>query len=140
MPSGKRHKDDLRAVCAQLFEDDGVDPREDKRKDAKANMEKPDRKLWQLCKQAARTIELSIASLPQADELTGVTVHSVTPAPNAGRLHVNLLATQGTSRAAIEAVIERYESRLRAEVAAAITRRRAPELTFLVIEESKDHE
>jgi hypothetical protein len=49
MPSRKRRETEPRALCAQMYEDDGVDPRDDKRAHAR-DEGKPDRKLRQLCK------------------------------------------------------------------------------------------
>lgn len=133
MPSHKRRNvGALRALCAQPDEDDGIDPREDRRR-ALAAGHKPDRKIWQLCKQVAQTVQLAMGALPQAGTLAGVTVQTVTPAPHAGRLRVILTVPDAQQQAAVLAVVQRHAGRLRSEVAAAITRRRAPELTFDVI-------
>lgn len=137
MTSHKRKTDDLRALCAHLHEDDGVDPREDKRRDATYS-KKTDRKTRQLCKQVERTLQLALSALPQADALAGVSVWEVIPAPNAGRLRVAISVPQASRKAEVTAILEVHAGRLRAEVAAAITRRRAPELTFEVIMEGGD--
>ena len=129
MSSHERRVPDPRALCAQLFPDDGVDPREDARHAARIN-QKPDRKLRQLCKQVARALQLALAELPQADDLAGVSVREVTPAPDANRLCALLVAPDPARFGAVEQIVQRFAGRLRAEVAAAITRRRAPELTF----------
>lgn len=130
MSSRKRNMDELRAVCAELHPDDGIDPRQDKRARATTD-EKPDRKTRQLCKQVAQTLQLALSALPDADQLAGVTIWAVNPAPNAGHLCVVLAAPAGERE--ILALVRRHAPRLRAEVAAAITRRRAPELSFEVI-------
>ncbi|MGD8452827.1 MAG: ribosome-binding factor A [Phycisphaerae bacterium] len=137
MPSHKRKKTDLRALCAQLHPDDGVDPREDRRRDAEYER-KPDRKIWQLCKQVEQTLQLAFGALPQAAALAGVTVSEVTPAPNAGRLRVVIAVPVPDRAAQVLAIVRQHARQLRAEVAAAITRRRAPELTFDVLVEGGD--
>ena len=137
MRSHKRNGQDLRALCADLHPDDGVDPREDKRRDAE-NEKKPDRKLRQLCKQVAQTLQLAIGGLSQADALVGATVWDVSPAPNAGRLCVVIAVPDPGRREEVAAIVRRHSGRLRGDVASAITRRRAPELTFEVIVEGGD--
>jgi len=134
MPSRKRKEKDLRALCAHVYADDGVDPREDKRRDARLDR-KPDRKALQLCKQVAQTLQLAFGALPQADELAGVSVVEVTPAPNSGRLRIVIAVPEPGRQRRIDAILRQHGGRLRSEVAAAITRRRAPELTFDVIAE-----
>lgn len=137
MSSRKRNEEDLRALCAQLYPDDGVDPREDKRGDAR-NERNPDRKLRQLCKQVAQTLQLALGGLPQADALVGVSVWGVSPAPNAGRLCVVIAVPDPRWREEVAAIMRRHSGRLRSEVASAITRSRTPELTFEVIVEGGD--
>lgn len=132
MPNRKRDRDSLRAVCEQLFPDDGVNPKDQKRGELR-KVSKPDRKLFQLCRQVARAVELGIGGLPQADALIGVTVHCVTPAPNASRLMVTAEVTDESQRLVAKSALDAYSGRLRADVASAITRKRAPELVFNVI-------
>lgn len=139
MTSHKRKTDDLRALCAHLFIDDGVDPREDKRRDATYS-KKPDRKTRQLCKQVERTLHLALGTLPEAHALAGVSVLDVAPAPNAGRLRVVISVPDHSRKAEVASILQLNAGRLRAEVAAAITRRRAPELTFEVTMEGGDHD
>lgn len=129
MPSRKRKKDDLRALCAHVHPDDGVDPHEDKRRDAE-HVNKPNRKTWQLCKQVTQTLQLALGSLPCSDVLVGVSVQSVTPAPDAGRLCVVIAVPEPQRQEEVATAVRRHRGRLRGEVAAAITRRRTPELTF----------
>jgi ribosome-binding factor A len=137
MHSRKRNEQDLRALCADLHPDDGVDPREDKRRDA-GDERKPERKLRQLCKQVAQALQLALGNLPHADGLVGVSVWDVSPAPNAGRLCVVIAVADAGRREQVAAIVRRHSGRLRGEVASAITRRRTPELTFEVIVEGGD--
>jgi ribosome-binding factor A len=131
MTSRKRKVESLRALCAHLDEDDGIDPRDDKRRYA-APRAGCDRKLEQLCKQVAQTLRLVLAGLPQSEALAGISVQEVAPVSDAGRLRVILAVSEPVRRAAAQVTIERYARYLRMEVAASITRRRAPELAFEV--------
>jgi ribosome-binding factor A len=139
MPSRKRDMRDLRRLCAEVHADDGVDPRDDKRHELKQDR-KPDRKLRQLCQQVAQTLQLALADLPQADALVGVCVRAVTPAPNAGRLCAVLSTPHASQRDQVAAIVQQHAARLRAEVAAAITRRRTPEITYEVVLAEVDHD
>ena len=85
MNSRKPRTNVPRALCADPGPGDGVDPRHEKRRELAR-----DRKLDQLCKQVARDLQLSLSALPGAEEMIGVTVCAVVPAPNAGRLRVVL--------------------------------------------------
>lgn len=138
MQSRKRDERELRALCAHLYPDDGVDPREDKRRNAGVE-NKSSRKLRQLCKQTARTLQLALGMLPQADALVGVHVRAVRPAPNAGRLCAVLVVPDPGHLEEVAAVVRRYNRVLRGEVASAITRRRAPELIYDVVLEGGEH-
>ncbi len=135
MNSRKPRTNDPRPLCAETGPDDGVDPRHEKRREL-ARSRKPDRKLDQLCKQVAQDLQLSLSALP----MVGVTVQAVVPAPNAGRLRVVLAVPDLQRHTEVAAIVQRFAGRLRAEVAAAISRRRAPELVFEIIEEGGDHE
>jgi ribosome-binding factor A len=66
--------------------------------------------------------------------LQGLSVEEVLPAPDAGRLMVRLRSAGGVDE--MGEILERLavvEPYLRAQVAAAITRKRAPELTFALM-------
>ena len=77
-------------------------------------------------------------TLPQTDVLTGVSVQKVTPAPHAGRLCVVIAVHDFRHHQKVAAIVQRHSGRLLAEVAATITRRRAPELTFEIVPEGGD--
>src|SRR5215472_5908801 len=86
------------------------------------------RKLEQLCRQVCRALMYAIPGEMRDPVLQGLSVEAVLPAPDAGRLMVRLRSAGGA-----EEILERLavvEPYLRAQVAAAITRKRAPELTF----------
>ena len=91
-----------------------------------------DRKTLQLCRQVARALSTSLSD-GRDDLLSDVYVDAVQPAPDASRLLV-VVRTFGSALDA-SAVLQRlsaHKGRLRSVVADAITRKRAPELAFLV--------
>ncbi|HEX3764591.1 MAG TPA: hypothetical protein VHW23_38110 [Kofleriaceae bacterium] len=78
----------------------------------------------------ALTYALAELDDPLIDELVLV---SVTPAPNAARVQVNLVpAHAGVDREAALARLAEVAAELREEVAAEVTRSRVPELAFHV--------
>jgi ribosome-binding factor A len=98
-----------------------------------------DRKTRQLCRQVYQALTLTLGGESGDDVLRDCTVESVVPAPNASRLLVRVAlppARPGEPAASPVAVMEclaRAHGRLRRAVAAAVTRKRAPELTFLPV-------
>ena len=62
--------------------------------------------------------------------LQDLSVQAVYPAPDASRLMVVLTTTRPAEAAEILERLEQIRGRLRAEAAAAVNRKRAPELTF----------
>lgn len=82
------------------------------------------RKAWQFCRQVQRALNLALA-----DE--NLFVDEVTPAPDCGRLLVRIFVPDDRPVAEVIDALRRESPRLRAEVAAAITRKRAPELSFV---------
>jgi ribosome-binding factor A len=122
---------DLQSACAEPGPDDGLDPRLDPPKESK---KVPNRKALQLCGQVARTLAGVFAECGD-DVLRELVVESVVPAPNASRLLVTVYLGPGAEEVATPTVEERLahaRGRLRSEVARAIHRRRAPDLTFRV--------
>ncbi|MGL6097055.1 MAG: ribosome-binding factor A [Fimbriiglobus sp.] len=117
--------------------EDGTDPRRfhDRRRSHRTGARGPGRKAMQLCGQVRDAVPGILAGL--ADEvLQTLTVVSVEPAPHAGRLMVTVAvpATAAPAdRSAAEQHLARAAGLLRTEVAAAVHRRRAPELTFRVV-------
>lgn len=120
----------IRALCADVHEDDGVDPRDLLKKYQEPP--KTRRKAQQLCGQVAETLGLVLAD-SHDDALNGLIVVAVEPAPDASRLLVTLRPS--SPEAAFDPVevldrLEKASGRLRSEAAAAITRRKAPSLAF----------
>jgi ribosome-binding factor A len=121
----------LRSGCEQVGEQDGLDPRDD-RPDGPAPVR--NRKALQLSGQVAETLALALAD--EADALLrDLLVESVAPAPNSTRLLVTLApspAAPPLDAAKVLAHLEAAHGRLRQAVAAAVHRRRVPDLTFRI--------
>jgi ribosome-binding factor A len=128
-PSEKK----LLTSCAEVREDDGIDPRDFFRKEQ--TQRKTVRKTLQLCAQIADTLNGLLAECH--DEMLQVLqVASVVPAPDATQLLVTVYpAIQPMSPMNPQEVLKHLAEALgwlRSEVAAAITRKRAPKLLFQV--------
>jgi ribosome-binding factor A len=119
----------MRSLCAEVYPEDGVDPRVLARK---YQERKPARKTRQLCSQVADTLGDVLAGQGGDDVLRSLFVVSVVPAPDASRLLVTVgaLPGEGLDPAQVIEHLERASARLRCEVAAAITRKRAPTLVY----------
>lgn len=90
------------------------------------------RKDLQLCRQVADTLQLVLGDCGD-DCLRDLHVVRVVPAPDASQLLVIVGSPPGETPAEPRAVMERLQARapaFRAEVARAITRKRAPALLF----------
>ena len=134
MSLDKRTREQMLAHCDAIHEDAGVDPREFFK--LRSHRDKPDRKAQQLCRQVAETIDQILAGELGDTALNNLRVSGVAPAPDASRLLVSLVAVsddvpfdQSTTEQRLAAVT----GLLRSAVAAAITRRKAPNLSFVVI-------
>src|SRR5437764_7342221 len=121
----------MRPLCAELGPEDGLDPRLAPRDFSSRG---PGRKVLQLCGEVARTLNGALAE--SADEvLRDLSVVAVAPAPNSTRLLVTVGAVGVDRIEDVERALEHLHqaaARLRTEVAAAITRRRVPALSFRV--------
>jgi ribosome-binding factor A len=122
----------LRTACAEVGPGDGIDPRREGRGPSGSV---PNRKALQLSGQVARTLSGLLAE-SEDELLRDLLVVSVAPAPYASRLLVTVApspAAEAVEAAAVLARLERVRGRLRTEVAAAVHRRKAPDLTFRVV-------
>ena len=90
-----------------------------------------ERKARQLCRQVQRALNLALADCGENTNMSDLFVEDVTPAPNCGHLLVHVVIPEGRGVAETLGVLRREVSRLRSEVAMAITRKRAPELSFV---------
>jgi ribosome-binding factor A len=97
---------------------------------------RPDHRARSLCRQAQEAVVLALADAEEDPRLDGVWVAAVDPAPGPERLLVTLVLSHRAAdvdlEAAFAALVE-MKPWLRAEVARAIHRKRAPELSFCVV-------
>ena len=128
MESNKPAKDELLQLCGEIGPEDGIDPRDF----FKPARKESHRKTFQLCHQVAETLNVELASMSEPP-LSDLAVVSVEPAPDASHLLV-LVAAQDPKRVLVEAdvlsALNGSSGRFRAEVAAAISRKRVPQLSF----------
>lgn len=135
-PSNKIMKSNKKSIqshtlAAELHSDDGQDPKEFFRKSKQ--VKGTGRKALQLCSQVADTLSLVLSGECGDEVLQNLLVAEVTPAPDASQLLVLLTPAPGSQSLTNEEVtiaLRAASGRLRTEVAAAISRKRAPRLTF----------
>src|SRR5688572_13035902 len=122
------------SLSSDLGPDDGLDPRRffDRR-----TAHKGGRKALQLCRQIERALSLALDDC-QDDLLRDLLVESVVPAPTSRRLLVTVSAANlGNSQAELIGRLNTATPWIRSEIAAAICRKRVPELTFAIKLESR---
>lgn len=123
----------LRALCAQVGCDDGLDPRNHAKGWSGKVPRKPSRKAVQLAHQVAETLDAVFAGESRDVLLRNLRVISVVPAPDSSRLLATVAVPPPVDSENLVALLERLEKAsgwLRCEAAAAITRKRTPTLTF----------
>ena len=141
MTLNKRMRDEMLAHCGEIRDDDGVDPRDFFKNNA--YRDKKDYKATQLCKQVAETLSLVLSGEFDDELLHSLHVVSVDPAPDASQLAVTLRADIGSHQFDAQEIMDRLiavSGRLRAEVASAITRKRAPRLVFRLLDPEHSEE
>jgi ribosome-binding factor A len=89
------------------------------------------RKTQQFCRQVQRALNLAMGERNIGNGINGLFVEDVSPAPDCGHLLVRVLIPEGLPVAEAILALRREAPRLRGEVASAITRKRAPELSFV---------
>jgi ribosome-binding factor A len=90
-----------------------------------------ERKSRQLCRQVERTLNLALADSPAGAGVDDLFVDAVTVAPHGGPLIVHVVVPADRTVADALSALRAGAPRLRAEVARAIVRKRAPELAFV---------
>ena len=90
-----------------------------------------ERKARQFCRQVQRALNLALADRHSDDGLSNLFVEDVSPAPDCGQLLVHVVVPAQRPEAEALAALRQDAPRLRSEVAATITRKRAPELSFV---------
>ena len=92
-----------------------------------------ERKARQFCRQVQRALNLALADRLADDGLNELFVEDVSPAPDCGHLLVHVVVPAERPVAEALSALRSDAPRLRSEVAAAITRKRAPELSFVPV-------
>lgn len=95
-----------------------------------------DRKALQLCRQIERELSLILSGELNDDRVRDLLIVSVSPFPNINLLLVTLQAAEVCSQEELlklDAVLATHKATIRSEVAAAICRRKTPDLCFRVI-------
>jgi len=121
----------LRALCGELHDDDGVDPRKFFRSNRKRDQ--AGRKSKQLCRQVQKTLDQIFSGEMRDELLAALRIVSVSSSDDASALVVTVVADlppDRFDRARIEVRLASMAGRLRSEVAGAITRKRTPLLVF----------
>lgn len=131
----KRKRAQMLAHTNELGPDDGLDPRDFFKTSCRRG--KSSHRSQQFYRQVAETLDLVLSGESHDELLQSLRVVSVAPAPDASRLVVAVhsdLPADEFDRTAIESCLVQNSGRLRCAVAAAITRRKTPLLTFIVFD------
>ena len=88
-------------------------------------------KARQLCRQVQRALNLALGERSSDPALDGLFVMEVTPIEGSGRLLVHIVVSGDQAMANVLAGLRQDAPRLRTVVARAISRKRAPELSFV---------
>ena len=141
MSSRKSSRRQQPPLCGSVHSDDGVDPAEFfGRSSGGASSHRGNRgrrKTLQLCAEVARTLNAVLTGGCGDGVLSDLRVLSVEPAPGGGNCLLVTLELEGPSDAVrIGVALARLglaRGLLRSEVAASVSRKRVPELTFRVL-------
>ncbi len=139
MTFNQRQREQMRALCGELREDDGIDPRELFK--PSRQRDKDHRKARQLCRQVQKTLDLVLSGEIRDESLSGLKIVSITPGADSSRLVVTVVADLPAAEldhTDIERRLTGIEGQLRTAIAQAITRKKTPLLTFQVL--SSDQE
>lgn len=90
-------------------------------------------KTQQFCRQVQRVLNLALAESTSAGNTCNLFVDEVSPGPDCGHLLVHFVVQDGQSVVDAMSVLRNEAPRLRSEVAMAIARKRAPELSFVPV-------
>ena len=99
--------------------------------DRRSSGRQGERKARQFCRQVQRALNLALADRGADDGMNDLFVEEVSPAPDYGHLLVHVVIPADSSITDALSALRRDAPRLRSEVAMAITRKRAPELSFV---------
>ena len=125
----KQHK--RRNKESQFIDPDFVEALYEDKSGSRSSGRHAQRKAQQFCRQVQRALNLALENRNVGDGINGLFVEDVSPAPDCGRLLVHVVIPGGCPVADAISALRRDTPRLRSEVAMEITRKRAPELTFV---------
>lgn len=128
--TGRKDRPDL---SESVHEDDGVDPRT--YFDRRTKTQGQSHRLAMLCQQVQEALQAGLAGATREEALDLIEGLLVQPAPDASRLRVEVLVGGADDIAPVQAALGRAKGWLRSAVAAAIHRKRCPELEFVVAED-----
>ena len=134
MVNPKLRREEIRKLCAEPSEEDGIDPRKLLKPGRKRK--KAHHKSTQLCRQVQRTVDLILSGETGDDLLTNLRVDSVQVGIGTTCLLVTVIADVPPDQfdpVQIENRLRAVQGLLRREVATAITRRKTPTLRFQVL-------
>ena len=138
----KPHLNHWRDVCASLGEDDGVPLDDLKKQDTQRKTDRGgDRSTRRLCAHTMRTIRLSLLADCHDADLQALDVQSVEPYPDAKRLLVTLVPMhQCDDLNALQLKVQAVAHLLRYAVARSMSRKRTPQLSFIVVPNTGVHD
>ena len=116
----------IKQLCGEIREDDGVDPCQTKRRERKPGCEKGNRRLGA---QIRRQLELVLPELLFRAGVSFCEILSVEPAPDTTRFSVVVVVKKEDFDVATD-VLARRKGAIRTEVAGAIHRKKAPDFAF----------
>ena len=131
MSKRRRKADEFRHLTDEIAPEDGTDPKDFHAKPWNAPKQ-AGRKSKQLCAQVRHALEGALAAAGDP-VIQAVSVVGVEPAPHSGRLRVLVGAPPDVDASSASEAFARAAGFLRSEVAAAISRRYAPELLFELV-------
>jgi ribosome-binding factor A len=99
--------------------------------DRSSSEKQAERKARQFCRQVQRALNLALADRAAEDGLDDLFVVEVSPAPDCSHLLVHVVVPADRRVDDTLGALRREAARLRSEVASAVTRKRAPELSFV---------
>jgi ribosome-binding factor A len=125
----KQHK--RRSKESQFMDPDLAETLHEGESGSRSSDRQAQRKAQQFCRQVQRALNLALENRNAGDSINGLFVEDVSPDPDCGRLLVHVLIPAGCPVADAISALRRDAPRLRSEVAMEITRKRAPELSFV---------
>ena len=124
----KQHSRDSKE--SHFIDPDFIEALDENESGSASSRRQVERKTRQFCRQVQRALNFALADR-SIDGIESLFVEEVSPAPDCGRLLVHVLVPGSLPVADVMIALGRETPRLRSEVAAAITRKRAPELCFV---------